>query len=129
MPRFAPRANVPMAVARSAGAYISAIIEWDGGLVPASPIPTPTRARARCQKVTARPQRAVMALKIASERAMIRLRTPRSAQRAMGMPRVVKNRAKAKPERNPSCVSVSPRSCLRGSFRMARICRSTMLKA
>jgi hypothetical protein len=63
-------------------------MEWDGGLPPASPMPTPIRASASCQKPAARPQNAVMTDHTVIEMTRIHLRLWRSASRAMGMPSV-----------------------------------------
>ena len=60
--------------------------ECAGGLQPASPTPTPTRASASCVRLAAPAVRAVMPLQMKSASAMIVRRTPTSAQRAIGMP-------------------------------------------
>jgi hypothetical protein len=58
---------------------------------PASPIPTPTRARRSWRKFWARPHRAVNIDHTTSAAAMMptRLEEKRSAYRAIGMPRTV----------------------------------------
>ena len=58
---------------------------------------------------------------------MMSRRTPRSAQRAIGMPRVAYKIANATPDRNPSAVSDGWNSCLIGSSRMFRMLRSMKL--
>ena len=63
------------------------MIEWLGGLDPASPMPTPIRAREQLPEIlVASPPTAVNPLHIASAIAMIRTRLLRSASRATGMP-------------------------------------------
>jgi len=65
----------------------SAISEWEAGLQPASPNPTPSRANARGTKLVAKPLSAVKALQSASETVMINGRLRLSASQAIGMPR------------------------------------------
>jgi hypothetical protein len=62
------------------------MMDCAGGIHPASPAPTPTRAANRCQKFCAAPLTAVIALHVVNAIAMMFLRTPRSAQRAIGIP-------------------------------------------
>ncbi len=64
------------------------MIEWLGGLDPASPIPTPMRNSMSCVKFCARPHIAVIALQIVRLTAMMLRRLVRSASRATGMPSV-----------------------------------------
>ena len=64
------------------------MMEWLGGLDPASPIPTPIRASSKWMKFWARPQAAVIALQRASEIEMILTRFIRSASAATGIPSV-----------------------------------------
>ena len=64
------------------------MIEWLGGLDPASPIPTPIRASISCVKFCARPHAAVMPLQTARLIAMMLRRLVLSASRATGMPKV-----------------------------------------
>ena len=49
MPTLAPRAKTAMGVARASAGYISEIMATEAGFVPASPTPTPMRARSKCQ--------------------------------------------------------------------------------
>ena len=67
---------------------MSEIIECAGGLQPASPMPTPTRAAARNAKLRAAPWSAVIRLHTNSAIAMMFRRTLPSANRAIGMPSV-----------------------------------------
>jgi hypothetical protein len=76
------------AVARVLAVKRSEMIACDGGLPPASPMPTPTRAAANCQKFAANPHTAVITDQIATDREMMSLRLPRSAQIAIGTPSV-----------------------------------------
>ena len=62
--------------------------EWEGGTQPASPMPTPNRASIMWRKFCARPHSTVMADQTAIARDTMVRRVPRSAQRAMGMPKV-----------------------------------------
>ena len=62
--------------------------EWDGGLQPASPLPTPIRHSASVTMLLAAPDSAVITLHTAAEAAMMLTRDVRSARRAMGMPAV-----------------------------------------
>ena len=64
------------------------MIEWLGGLDPASPTPTPIRASSNCVKFCASPHTAVITLHTVSAIAMMLIRLPRSASRATGMPSV-----------------------------------------
>ncbi len=65
------------------------ISEWAGGVQPASPTPTPMRARISCQKFWAKPHSTVKALQAATEVPMMNGRFLRSARRAIGMPSTV----------------------------------------
>ena len=64
------------------------MIEWLGGLDPASPIPTPIRASSRWVKFCARPHRAVIPLHTPSATEMMFTRFTLSASAATGMPSV-----------------------------------------
>ena len=75
-----------MAVARLVIGNRLETIDCDAGIVPASPTPTPIRARKRCQKFCAKPQVAVITLKIPVQMTMMLRRLNRSARAAMGMP-------------------------------------------
>ena len=77
------------AVARCSAGKISETIEWEGGDAPASPTPTPNRARNNCVKFCARPQSAVITLHMAAEIAIIFRRLLISAHRAIGILSVV----------------------------------------
>ena len=63
-------------------------MDWLAGLTPASPMPTPMRSSNSIKKPTASPLNAVIRENTASEATMMSLRLPRSAARAMGMPKV-----------------------------------------
>ena len=63
-------------------------MEWAAGLQPASPMPTPMRAAANCQKFMAKPDRAVMPLHTARDKPIRLRRFQRSAISARGMPNV-----------------------------------------
>ena len=63
--------------------------ESAGGLQPDSPMPTTTRAANSCQKLRANAVTAVAELQISNASAMMLTRLPLSAQRAIGMPKVV----------------------------------------
>jgi hypothetical protein len=71
------------------GGKKSEIREYAGATPPASPIPTPTRAKNSCQKFCAMPQTAVMPLQTTSAPVMIQVRLQRSASIAIGMASVV----------------------------------------
>ena len=77
-----------MALARSRGPNMSEMIECEGGLQPASPIPTPTRASSSWRKFCTKPLIAVMKLQMNRDRATMSRRLARSAQRAMGIPAI-----------------------------------------
>ena len=85
-PMLPPVASSPMAQGRSWTGKRSESIDWLAGMVPASPTPTPMRARNSCQKFTTAPHRAVMVLKSAMHTTMMLRRLRRSARAAMGMP-------------------------------------------
>ena len=79
---------MPMAVPRVCVGNRSEMMECDGGVEPASPTPTPIRARASCRKLAAYPQATVMALQMVMAAVTMFRRWLRSANIAMGMPRV-----------------------------------------
>ena len=62
------------------------MIEWAGGVQPASPTPTPIRAASSWRKFRESPDATVIALQTSSARAMMLLRLERSARRAIGRP-------------------------------------------
>ena len=86
LPIGTPNEYAPSARARWCGGKKSATSEYAGATPPASPTPTPSRARNSCQKFCARPQTAVIALHTTSAIVMIRVRLLRSANSAIGMP-------------------------------------------
>ena len=79
----------PSGRARFSGGKLSAIIEYAAGDRPASPTPTPIRAKKSVRKLVAIPQAAVITLQNVML-ATIRLRRePRSASHANGIPMIV----------------------------------------
>ena len=90
-PMGMPRPKKAMAEPRFSGGTVSPMREWEAGVQPASPMPTPMRARSSCQKFMARPQRTVMPDQMAREPETIptRFDLGLSAHRAIGMPRTV----------------------------------------
>ncbi len=66
----------------------SAIIEWDEGLAPASPMETPIRASSSWTKDWAKPQTAVITLQAARQATMMLRREALSASRAIGRPKL-----------------------------------------
>ena len=62
------------------------IRDWEGGVPPASPMPTPTRNRASWAKLPAVAHSAVTALQVAMDSANTLRRDQRSARRATGIP-------------------------------------------
>ena len=58
-----------MALARLCGGKMSEIMECEGGLPPASPMPTPIRANRSCRQFCTKPLNAVMKLQMNSDRA------------------------------------------------------------
>ena len=87
-PMFIPSENTPMAVPRFSGGKRSEMIEWEGGVDPASPTPTPILANAICTKVCAHPHSMAITLQMVIAAVMMFRRLVRSASIAMGMPRV-----------------------------------------
>ena len=75
-----------MADGRSCTGNRSEIIDCEAGMVPASPTPTPMRARNSCTKLATAPHAAVMTLKIEIHTTMMLRRLKRSASAAMGIP-------------------------------------------
>ena len=75
------------AVARRWGGNQSDRDEYAAGEALASPIPTPTRARASCAKLRASPDTAVITLQKASPRAISFRRSQASARRPSGIPK------------------------------------------
>ncbi len=84
-----PRENTASAVARRDGGKWSLIRDWAAGRQPASPTPTPVRARASWTKLWARPHTAVMADQTAMQAVISSTRLRRSASRARGTPSTV----------------------------------------
>ena len=60
-------------------------MEWEGGLPPPSPIPTPMRAKPICTKLVASPVNAVKPLQVAKAIERIFTRLKRSANQAIGI--------------------------------------------
>ncbi|MGV0035803.1 MAG: hypothetical protein ACNYPE_12895 [Candidatus Azotimanducaceae bacterium WSBS_2022_MAG_OTU7] len=67
---------------------MSEIIKWDGGLEPASPMPTPILASASWKKLCAYPHITLMPLQMVIATVTTFRRLRRSASIAMGIPRV-----------------------------------------
>ncbi len=82
-------AYTPSGRARFSGGKLSAIIEYAAGDRPASPTPTPMRARKSVRKLLARPQAAVITLQNVMLTAIRLRREPRSASHANGIPMTV----------------------------------------
>ena len=100
-----------------------------GATPPASPMPTPMRARNSCQKSWPMPHRAVNRLQSASASGDDPRSSLRSAKRAIGIAERRIERARRRCRRSaPSWESVRSRSSLIGSARMPTICRSRKLK-
>ena len=110
IPKGIPKEYIPNAPALSSFEYISEIIEWEGGLPPASPIPTPILAIAICIKLFAIPVRAVKALQVANAIDNIFTLLYLSASHAIGIATVVYKTANARPIRRPNCVLVKSKS-------------------
>ncbi len=87
-PRQAPNAKTVKASGRRAGGNLSAKIEVDGAVPPASPTPTPKRPNMSCVKLRARPHSAVIPDQMSNAQARMLRRLARSAYTASGMPTV-----------------------------------------
>ena len=88
-PRKIPIEKTDIAVDSRSGGKASLIIEYAGGVSPASPTDTPIRAASSAPNERAAPQSIVMTLHAATLHAMIARRLVRSARRPIGNPSAV----------------------------------------
>ena len=95
--------------------------EYAGATPPASPTPTPIRARKIWVKLWVAPHSAVKALHTSTAIAMMLRRELRSANHAIGSASVVYSRAKAVPYIRPNCESLSENSLMTDGPRIAKI--------
>ena len=121
--------NTPIALPRALGLNRSGISDMAAGNAVASPMPTPIRAADIEAKSCARPVAAVAIDQPARPSARMRLRFPRSTNRAIRSPATRLKSTNMKPLSSDICVSESASSRFTGSVTTPSRVRSPTLKA